>query len=290
METKLLSNTYLLRFLNFLLFGNIYVAFGAVCLVQSTCIQLQLTGHLIAYSSLVFFGTLFVYNFQRLLYKDQKNSGLNSIRRQWIFDNQSIIKLFTIIGFTGVVIAFCYNDFKVIYYLSPLLLLSLAYFSPIIKLRKSPFLKLFTLVFVWTTVTTIVPILLNDLDVFTINNLLHISISFCFMMAICIPFDLRDLEVDAADNVSTLPNLIGENKAKQLALAFILLYITLIFPEYFLGVITYKIFIALLFSAVINLVIVFMSNSMRNEYYYVALLDGTMILQGVMLIMVEFFL
>src|ERR1700741_4240224 len=240
---------YFLFPINLILFGNMYVALAAVCLIQSTNIQLQHKDPLAAYSSLVFFATLFIYNFQRFFYKPQQDIHLNSIRRQWIFKNQTLLKLLCIIGFTGVCATFFFNDFKIVFYLSPLLLLSLAYFSPFIKLRKSPLFKLFTLVIVWTMVTAVVPVLLGETDLFTKNNLLHIGIRFCFMMAICIPFDIRDLQVDVTENVSTLPHVIGEKNAIRLALGFMLIYMALIIFEYSMAMLNVKIFIALMVPA-----------------------------------------
>lgn len=275
------------RFFDFILFGNIYVALGAVCLVQSSIIQLQITNHLVSYSLLAFFATLFVYNFQRVFYKSPSDTNLNSIRRKWIFKNRTTIKLLTLIGFSGVAVTFFYNDYKILFYLSPLLVLSLLYFLPFVKLRKNPWLKLLTLVLVWTFVTAVVPILI-DTEPFSKNNLLHIFVRFCFMMAICIPFDIRDLKIDKADSISTIPQILSENIARWLAFGFMLFYIILIISEYTIGILSLKIFIALMLSAVINAVLVLMSNSKRSEYFYVAGIDGTMILQGVLLMSVYY--
>ena len=275
------------KFTDLILFGNIYVAIGTACLIQSTIIQLGSNDHLIFYSLLSFFATLFIYNFQRIFYKPQQDISLHSIRRKWIFENQFTIKILSGIGFSGVGITFFYNDPKIIYYLSPLLILSLAYFIPYIKLRKSPWFKLLTLVIVWTMVTAVVPVLLSNSESFTKNNILHIAVRFTFMMAICIPFDIRDLIIDEADNVSTLPHLFGENKTRNIAVFFMLIYITLIVAEYITGMLNTKIFAVLLVSALINGVLVLMSNSKRSEYFYVAGIDGTMILQGVMLMGVQ---
>ena len=272
------------RFIDFILFGNIYVALGAVCLVQSTVIQLQFNNHLLYYSLLVFFATLFVYNFQRVFYKSPLDKSNSSIRRKWILKNKIAIKLLVIIGFVGIVIAFFFNSYKILFYLSPLLALSLFYFLPFIKLRKNPWLKLSTLVIVWTMVTAVVPILLSCSQPFSGNNLLHIAVRFCFMMAICIPFDIRDLMIDKADSVSTIPQLLSENIARWIVFGFMFTYIILIILEYTSGVILLKVFIALMISALINAVLVLMSNSKRSEYFYVAGVDGTMILQGVLLI------
>lgn len=273
------------QLLDFILFGNIYVALGAVCLTESTLIQIGSKNNLNSYFILVFFATMFVYNLQRIFYKSHTSSY--SLRRKWIFENQFSIKALTLIGFAGVFISFFYNNFTILFYLSPLLFLSQAYFLPSINLRKNPWVKLLTLVIVWTMVTAVVPMLLSNSGTITKNELLHIAVRFCFMMAICIPFDIRDLLIDAADNVSTIPRLMGENKTRWFAAISMLVYIILIISEFSIGMFRAQLFYALLLSAIINVVIVFMSNSKRSEYFYVAGIDGTMILQGVVLLLAK---
>lgn len=275
---------FLKRFFNFLLFGNIYVAIGAVCLIQSSLIQIAAHNNLIYYSILTFFSTLFIYNLQRIFYSPQKDNSLLSIRRKWIFENQFTIKTLTIIGLLGVAITFFFNDYRIALYLSPLLLLSIAYFLPAIKLRQNTLFKLLTLAFVWTMVTAVVPLLLTDIPLFSPSGILHFFVRLTFMIAICIPFDIRDMEIDKAENIFTLSQKLGENKTRWIGFGCMLIYILLIVVEFFLDLFSMKIFIALLLTAIVNAIIVFMSSSKRSEYFYTALLDGTMILQGVVVI------
>lgn len=275
---------FVIRSIDFILFGNIYVALGAACLVQSTVIQLGFTDHFFFYSILVFFSTLFIYNLQRIFYTPQLDNSLHSIRRKWIFENQTSIKTLCLIGALGVLIILFFLDLRTFLYLSPLLLLSFAYFIPFIKLRKNAWLKLLILVSVWTMATAVVPILLSNSGIFTKNDLLHVLVRFSFMIAICIPFDIRDLKIDEADTISTLPRLLGENRTRWLALIFMIIYCLLISLEFKWRIVDANIFSALLLSAFINGILVVMSNSKRSEYFYVAALDGTMILQGIFLV------
>lgn len=274
---------FLKRFFDLILFGNIYVALGAVCLAQSTIIQLGLP-NLRHYFALLFFSTLFIYNLQRVFYRPQTNDNLHSVRRKWIFENQFVVKTLCCIGFLGTCISLFYFDIRILIYLLPLFLLSIAYFIPFLKLRKNAWFKLLTLVTVWTISTAVVPMLLNNYEVFTKNNLLHICVRFSFMLAICIPFDLRDIKIDKADKVSTMPHLLGENKTRWLAALCMIIYCFLIILEFEWLILNTKIFISLLLSALLNGILVVMSSSQRSEYFYVAAMDGTMILQGVLLL------
>ncbi len=280
---------YLKRFFDFILFGNIYIALGAVCLIQSTAIQLGINNNLFFYSILSFFATLFIYNFQRIFYSNKSDLRLHSIRRKWIFKNQNLIKVLTFIGCLGVFTSLFFNELKIIFYLSPLFILSIAYFAPFIKLRKNPWFKLIILAVVWTMVTAVVPILLCYSDPFTTNNLTHILVRFVFMIGICIPFDIRDLEIDKAENVFTFSQKFGEKKTRYIAFCFTIVYSILILIEYVFGMILLNVFIALIITAIINSIVVFMSNAKRNEYFFVFLLDGTMVFQGVIFIAFQLF-
>ncbi len=277
---------FLKRISDTILFGNIYIALGTVCLIQSSIIQIKHSDHLIAYSLLAFFATLFVYNFQRIFYK-APNRETASVRRVWIAEHPLLIKILAAIGFIGSGISFFFNDYRILLYLLPLLALSILYFLPFVKLRKNPWLKLLTLVTVWTMVTAVVPIATGNVA-FNQNTLLHISVRFIFMIAICIPFDIRDLHLDKEDAVITIPHLIGENRARWLAFACMLIYGILIMAEYTFSMIDLKVMAALITCAVISAVIVLLSTTKRNEYFYVAGIDGTMLIQGGLVLLANY--
>ncbi|MBA3972442.1 MAG: UbiA family prenyltransferase [Bacteroidetes bacterium] len=275
------------RFIDLFLFGNVYVAIGAACLIQSSTIQFGLSNRLTSYSALTFFATLFIYNLQRIFYKPQNNISLHSIRRKWIFENQPAIKFLSILGLAGVITFLFFTDPMVILYLSPLLLLTLSYFLPVVKLRKSPWFKLLTLSIVWTMVTAVVPALLANETITSFPVLLHIFVRFIFMLGICIPFDIRDMEIDKADKISTIPHILGEHITRWMAFTFMMLYIALIIVEHNVLMFDREVYYGLIISAFINTCLVLMTNSKRSEYFFVAALDGTMILQGLLLLLAD---
>ncbi len=290
------------RFFDFILFGNIYVALGAVFLIQSTVVQFNLSSPLFYYSAFVFFATVFIYNLQRIFYKKTENKSHQSIRRIWIFRNQNLIKILTVIGFAGMTILFFFNDIRILVFLSPLFVLSIAYFFPLVKLRNNAWVKLFTLALVWTLTTALVPILLKKNMNMHLAELiwnyypenyfrivLHISTRFCFMLAICIPFDLRDMKLDAEENIITLPQKFGEKRSRNLALSVTIIYGMLLISEYIFRITSLKTLVVLLINMVITLVFIMLSNSKRSEYFFVAGIDGMMILQGMMLILSSLF-
>lgn len=268
-----------------LLFGNIYVSAGAYFLVESTRIQCHLVQQPDLYPLLVFFASLFVYNFQRIFYRKDAETQQQSIRRTWIGNHQGILILLSLIGMGGVLILLFFLPFILFAYLSPLLLLSLAYFVPGIKLRQHPWMKLFTLVSVWTIVTALVPLLLENRNLLEASSLFHLLRRWLFIAAICLPFDIRDMHIDARDGVRTVPLVLNEKRTRYLATFMILLFCSLLFLEIKKGLIAPCVFDVLLITSLLTTVIVMMSTSKRSEYFYVAGIDGTMILQGAALML-----
>ena len=99
-----------------------------------------------------------------------------------------------------------------------------------ISLRDIPLLKIFIIAFYWTYLTIIIPVLVYNIS-FDSNLILNIIVRFLFVLAITIPFDIRDYSVDDSSK-KTIPQLIGLQKATILAV-LILLALTATFCFYF---------------------------------------------------------
>jgi 4-hydroxybenzoate polyprenyltransferase len=264
------------RFIDFLLFGNLYIALGAFLLSQCTIIELRLNISY-SYSILVFFSTLFIYNLQRVFYITPINSEPISVRRKWISENQKTIIALTMIGLIGTSVSLFYCDTKAILYLSPLCILSIGYFFPSVQLRKFALLKIFILVTVWTATCYIIPILLSSNN-FSSSNFIYTLSGFCFMAAICLPFDNRDIEIDKKENIQTFAVLFGSRRINLIAFIFSILYFTLlIIIEVDLTILTINSIVFLTSS-----VLILKNNNPRNEYFYIAGIDGTLILKGIL--------
>jgi 4-hydroxybenzoate polyprenyltransferase len=269
------------RIFDYILFSNVFIALGAVSLTYSSITQLKLNTSNKTYLLLVFFATLFIYNFQRLFYK--RNHTNNSIRRIWINKNLPLVKLHAALGFVGTCITFLYCDYNLLFYLSPLLLLSIAYFTPFIKLRKHPLLKLLALVLVWTMVTATIPLLLAN-EPINASHLLHITERFLFLTAICIPFDIRDLKIDKKESIQTLPHLVGEKTATRIGLLCLSVSVIVLFMEYVSETIYINTFSALILSTLVTAILIAATSSKRSEYFYVVGIDGTMLIQGILIL------
>ena len=133
-------------------------------------------------------------------------------------------------------------------------------------------------------VTATTPLLLINESI-TASDFLHIAERFFFMIAICIPFDIRDLQIDKKESIQTLPHFIGESNAKKIALLCIFISGIALLMEYVGETINIKTFTALIISTIVTAIFIAKTNTKRSEYFYVAGIDGTMLIQGMLILM-----
>lgn len=286
-------NKYFKQALNFLLFSNVFIAF---CAVSQGIISYWLLGikpdkYVLG---LLFFSTLAIYNFSILLSKPEKPENSSFLRVRWIFSHyRLIIGLFIISVLSLIPLAFFLHTSSLILLLS-LGLISIAYNLPIFGipgkkfgLRNIPGLKLFIIGAVWAGSTVLLPILeiegSGTLNISNKETIILFFTRFLFIVAITIPFDIRDLFQDQSNALRTIPVIFGEKKSLFLCQLFLATSLILLFTY------TPKLdadFWAISISIFISGWLILKSRWKKNEYYFFLLLDGTMILQ---LIILQFF-
>ena len=100
------------------------------------------------------------------------------------------------------------------------------------SLRTLPGLKIFLISIVWVYVTYLIPEM-----VWYGFDLTDLPEAFCrmlFVIALTIPFDIRDMEKDDA-RLRTLPQMLGAEGSLQLSKAFVVLYQIWVIISYTLG-------------------------------------------------------
>lgn len=277
--------------LDFLLFSNIFIAFCAVAqgMVTYYLLKVPIDKYVLAF---LFFSTLMVYNLSMLLAKPKEPLKSPFKRVRWIFSHHRLIISITLIAILCLIpLGLLYLSFQAKLLMGTVGLISLAYNFPFLSvdqkkigLRNIPGIKLFLIAFVWSVSCVLLPIveLENNygITVSLWEMLLLVAKRFLFICAITIPFDIRDLFQDKLYELKTIPVMLGEKKAWIFCQALLALYLILL----------------LLFTKSFNLDVlglaltigltgwlIFKSNIKKNEYYYFFFLDGTMILQCLIL-------
>ena len=283
--------------LDFLLFSNIFIAFCAVAqgLVTYYLLKLPPNKPVLAF---LFFSTLLVYNLSMLLSKPAQPQTSPFKRVRWIFSHHRLIISITLIaGLCILPIALLYLSYPSKLLMAFVGSIAIAYNFPFltinqknIGLRNLPGIKLFLIAFVWSVSCVLLPIveLENKLGISISlgETLLLVAKRFLFICAITIPFDIRDLFQDKLYELKTIPVIWGEKKAWMFCQALLAAYLILLIL--FTKTINSDV-IGIALTIFITGWLIFKSNLKKNEYYYFFFLDGTMILQWVILLALSLF-
>ena len=271
---------FIVKILDFLVASNVYVSLGVVSLTL-----LSLDIRQIEHPNLllfVFFTTLFVYNFIRLVNVHSVISS-ESLRHQTIYRFRIFFWFVCIIsallGFYFFVTISEYIFFPIV----GLGFVSIFYGLPIYKnesqlfrLRDLPGIKIFLIAFVWAFVTEGLPALLNGEPLYY----LALFERFLFIFAITIPFDIRDVNYDAF-HLSTIPQYFGINTAKWMALFALLSSELILFYRFFfnndfnlIGA------LAIYISYEFSFLLIYKCHSYSKERYFTIGVEGMSILMG----------
>jgi 4-hydroxybenzoate polyprenyltransferase len=278
------------KLLSVFFFANVFISFAAAALTFSTFKFTEQSPLSLSFSCFVFFATLFIYNLQRLVLTQKTEQHETSERLIWINKNRKTIFVFCLIGLFGTVELFLHYFFFLTPFLSFLFLLSFSYFFPFINLRKKAWLKTLVLTSVWTSVVTLLPILItsysNAAFDFGLREIVVLCIRFSFIFGLCMVFDVRDLQVDFSKGVHTIASQLGEKKTKLYSILIIVLSLFFVGVGFVSGVISTEICLAITCSELLSIALLSKASSGCNEMYYVFGVDGMLLLQAIIMLLV----
>ncbi|MBY0245670.1 MAG: hypothetical protein K2Q03_09475 [Sphingobacteriaceae bacterium] len=275
-------------FLDAILFSDFFIAIAALA---QTLFSYRLMNLKADYLVLLFvaLATFMVYNFDFLRSKHKLLMPFQSRRLAWKIKHFRAVNLFFYVCFLvcGLLFLF-YFGIKSQIVLSLFFLLALTYYVRFLKfkgrrinLREVPFLKPFVISFVWVGVTFIFPFVEAEkcfLCFFDAKNQMFVIARSLFVVALCLPFDLRDAAQDTFYNLKTIANVIGEKKTLWFSVFLLMLQhliIELYSPQQ--PVLFFLVSASICFLGAVILKSTFLK---KDDYYYYFYIDGLLVLQG----------
>lgn len=262
--------------LNFIVLSNLFIS-TAVALFTWQTLAVFMPINEEAYNLILvnFIATFVLYNAQRLFYSAKNEE---EVKYAWYNKNRRL--LFTLIV---LLIMLCFNflwrfltgNHQILIYYFCFGLFSLLYFLPPLQLRRIGVLKPFFIAVVYVAVGIIIP-LNKELNY---QALIYSVAQFLFIAALCLLFDIRDLDFDRSKGIKTIPVLIGEKYTRIVVLGIMHAYIGLIV------FIDNKIIITpAVVAFCLTVVLTLFASSRRSNFYYLGLVDGVIIAQGALTI------
>lgn len=276
-----------IAFIDLLFYSNLWIALAAYAMAAQT--QYLILGHIepSPFLGFTFTATLFLYAIHRLVGLSKAKPFQENGRYSVIQRFKTHILLYALIA-AGLA---CYCFMLMPYRLQLGCLfpcfLSLGYVLPLFgnqrRLRDFNYIKIFLIAISWSWIT----VLLTAQEL-SLSSQFAVYLMFVeralFVFAITIPFDIRDLAVDKFNKVKTIPAVWGVKPAKNLAYAALLLSAALIVLSIFTSFYALNTGIALLISLAIAVLAVWGSGRYEHDYYYTGFVDGTMLIQALLVI------
>jgi 4-hydroxybenzoate polyprenyltransferase len=283
-----------LKLVNSFIHSNIYLSVAAVLLTVSAQVQLGMQPQWQPYLFLIFFATLFEYNRHRLIAVLTDKDALNSEKNRWVRENQKKFYFLVFLSVAGFFAAVISTKTDVLLSFLPLGILTFLYLVPgsenknyFFKLREVPYLKIFLIAFVWSASTILLPVIQAGERILDSQVILLFSERFLFIFAIAIPFDIRDMQADRDAGLKTIPLLINQKKA--LVLSYLSLFFCFLISFFHYRMQNEWFVIEALCISLITTYLFLKLKFFKNRGRYYQILDGTLILQG-MLVLVFYFI
>lgn len=214
-----------LKLLKLYINSSIHVALAAVSFLCITYLDfnLQISIDLTVF---VFFSTLVAYNFVKYIHliKQKQHKFSRSLK---------FIITLSIFSIAPIFISLLNFQIHTLFFVVILGIFTLLYVLPFFprakNLRDVSGLKVFIIAIVWTGTTVVLPfisfeIVLSSLD----TDKIFYSISrFTFVIALIIPFEIRDLKLDAI-YLKTLPQVLGVTQSKTLGVGLVIVSVVVL--------------------------------------------------------------
>jgi 4-hydroxybenzoate polyprenyltransferase len=281
--------TFIKKLIDLFLYGNFWIAGCAIAMGWQTQYLLSNEIHWDTMMAFLFWSTLFLYAVHRIV-------GIQKLRQYKEVERYGVIvrfrhhiRVYAAVGLLGTLWSLWHLPWSVWLWLLVPGTLAMGYVIPILgsenkRLRDLNFIKIFLVALVWTWMTVVLPQVYYEYPLDSSIALMVLERCF-FIFAITLPFDIRDMKVDRESDVKTIPTVIGVQKSKYLSLICLLMMITLAGINYQIGFYDLSTWIALCISAAITFMLIHRSNEQSHDYYISGIIDGTMILQAMLVIL-----
>lgn len=273
---------FIIKFINLIFYSNLWIAACALAMAFQSQLLFGKTLNASAIMGVVFFATWFIYAVHRIVALQKVKDFQSEGRYLVISTFKHHIVIYAAIAAIGGFIAFWGVSRAVQISLIIPAFISLAYVFPVFKgnlrIRDFNYVKIFLIALVWAWVTVLLPALEWG-KIAELSTWMMAAERFVFIFSITLPFDIRDLKIDEQSEVKTIPARIGIPRTKYLAYGCLLLMLVFSSLNVYLNFYNYSHLLALSISALTTGVFIYFSDHVEHDYYFTGLMDGTMVLQ-----------
>jgi len=217
------------KIFDFYIYSNIHVAIAGFCITKITLLKFGFYTNLVP----LFVGLSIIvsYNFIRYFEIDSKRLGWF---KRWVlqYKNKLVLLMTLSLLIGGYIIFFTGFNIKSLFILIPFGFMTLFYTIPLFKIgklqvsfRNFPAIKIFSIAIAWSGITVLFP--LSEVNyIFTTDVYIEFFQRILILIAITIPFDIRDIYLDDK-KLKTLPQLLGVHYSKVMGTMLLFFFVLL---------------------------------------------------------------
>ncbi len=272
------------KIVDWLLFTSTYTAFCALglCMATERLINHAAPALINALHCLIFGSTLLVYNLHHALKKISNKTSI--VNRH----SQLPHLCFSCLGIVMTAGSLFFLPLRLILVGVVTGFISLAYSLPLLpfanvkRIREIGWLKIIALALVWALVTSIMPIIYWHKSPF--DYPFELSLRLALIFALCILFDVRDIQTDKARNIKTLPQRLGLRRSYILMYCSAIVFIGLSFFQFIRFHDFSSVYSAVITAFALWGVAIYLKNH-PTEKAYILLGDGIMLLYSAIVLL-----
>lgn len=220
---------------------------------------------------------------------------LIGIRLGWIIRNRKRLFFASVLGLLSSLYFILQLSVNVFLMIIPLALFSILYVIPFLPQKKAirdlPFAKIFVISLVWSVVMVAIPVVNHSGFGMLLENkfLMLLVEQFIFILAITLPFDVRDLRYDLESNIKTIPTLIGVKNTITLSHGLLIVVVVLKWIQYYyFQQLELNQLIATAVTIFLSGFIIAFTSTRRAELFFSGFVDGTMIIMYLGILILEY--
>lgn len=285
-----------MKILKDIVYSNLFVAsvLGTLTLsTYSTLSDLSLRWNIwIA----VFFGSFFLYNFHRLYKIEYIPEHQLEERHYWVLKHSKKIKLSMTLSVLLMMTVMPYFNEGTLVALLPAGIISVGYTIPIFptengwrRFRDIPLIKPLIIASVVAYLTLAFPVF-DQWGFQAVCRPLLVGLfieRMFFLLAVTIPFDLRDLQSDTDSGTTTLATYLGFKAAKKVGLLALFVWIALVVVNKYLDHYSARQALVLVLLGLLLVYGYIKTEQNNSDMFYVLCFEGSILLYALALILVQ---
>jgi hypothetical protein len=219
------------RLFDFYIFANLHVALAGFCITKITVVKFQIHNSLVP----VFVGFSIILSYNFIRFYEFYTNNIKGLKK-WFETNKKYLVSLTVLSAIVLwyLLFFATFNLKALYLLFPFAFMTIFYVIPLFKIgekevsfRNFPGIKIFSITVSWAVISVLFPLFEADFE-FTLKVYIEFFQRFLILLAITIPFDIRDVNSDS-NKLKTLPQILGITTVKKIGIALLVMFVLLTF-------------------------------------------------------------